>query len=323
MNRREPTDDESTQPTLAQAIDRPARHRLGVLSTEDLEALGVTRPRRLGALRRGELFALHRSVYRPTGVQLSDEAELRAACVAIGPHAVASHRCALWLWGLIEHPGLVEVTVPVAYRSQIQNLVVHRSTDLAECYRISRRGVPTTKPARALLDGAAVMPSRQLGEAVEQALLDKLVTVAGLRHILDELGRRGRRGAGPLRAYLDHRALADRRPESQLEPLMARLCRDHGVGAVEFQRTVTLDGVNYRPDFVIAAARLVIEVDGLDAHRTRDRLDSDLTRQNAFVRHGWLVLRYTSSHLRRPAKVAREIIAVAEQRCAELDGAVR
>ena len=65
-------------------------------------------------------------------------------------------------------------------------------------------------------------------------------------------------------------------------------------------------------------AKVVVEVDGLDAHSTRDALDHDLDRQNLLVRHGFLVLRYTRTHLRRPAKVADEIITVSRQRLAHL-----
>jgi len=99
---------------------------------------------------------------------------------------------------------------------------------------------------------------------------------------------------------------------------MARLCRDHGVGPVVFQGPIVLDGHRYRPDFQIPEARLVVEVDGLAAHASREALDDDLTRQNRFIRHGWLVLRYTRTHLRRPAVVARDIIDVARARRAEL-----
>jgi very-short-patch-repair endonuclease len=62
----------------------------------------------------------------------------------------------------------------------------------------------------------------------------------------------------------------------------------------------------------------VIEIDGLDAHRTRAALDHDLARQNLLVRHGYLVLRYTTTNLRRPAAVASEITAVCRRRIAEL-----
>ena len=149
--------------------------------------------------------------------------------------------------------------------------------------------------------------------------MQRLVSVRGLRVILAELGGRGRSGTGALRDHLDRRALGDRRPESVLEPLMARLLYgDLGIGTVEYQPTLSFEGVIVRPDFLVVDARVVVEVDGLDAHATRGALDSDLERQNLLIRHGLLVLRYTVTHLRRPAKVAAEIRAVCRERLAAL-----
>jgi very-short-patch-repair endonuclease len=226
----------------------------------------------------------------------------------------------LWLWGLLDRPARFELSIPSPCHSRPPNVIVHRSTDLADRYRFNRRSVLTTTPDRALLDGAAVLGRDELARAVEQAVIDRLVSVATLRTILDDLGRRGRRGAGALRSYLDRRALVDARPDSQLEPLMARLCRDHRVGRMRFQAEIILEGRRFRPDFQFPDAMVVVEVDGLDAHGSRDAFDHDLTRQNLFMRHGWLVLRYTSTHLRRPAAVAREVAEVVSQRLAERSG---
>lgn len=291
----------------SQAFDHVAQSRLSVVTARDLRQLGINDHRRESELRQGRLVPVTRGVYRPDGVRLTRAGELRAACAAAGHGAVASHRSALWLWDISDDWGVDEVTVPVGRRCTTKGLIVHRSSDLAEPYCCTRKGVPATTPARTLLDAAAVLTRHQLDQAVEQAIINRLVTVDGLRHILDELGKPGRRGAGKLRSCLDTRALGDARAESQLEPLTARLCRDHGIEGILFQESIVLDGVTYRPDFQIPAARLIIEVDGLDAHRSRDAFMHDLRRQNAFIRHGWLILRYSAADLRRPAAVAREI----------------
>lgn len=145
-----------------------------------------------------------------------------------------------------------------------------------------------------------------------------VVSVGGLRAAVARLSRRGRNGVGVLRAYLDQRALGDRRLESALEPVMARLLVDRDVGPVEFQAILRLDGRTVRVDFLLPRPRIVVEVDGLAVHGSRDALDDDLERQNLLVRHGYLVLRYTVTHLRRPAQAAREIIGAARRRIDEL-----
>ncbi len=299
-------------------IDRLARPRLGLVSRADLLRDGLTERQLEHRLADGSLTRVQQGVYLAAGVRLTLRRELLAACLAAGVEAAASHRAALWLWRLSTEVPPIEITVPHGSCPMPRGVVVHRSLERHHLHRTVCRGVPTTTPARALVDAGAVLRPWQVGAAVELALVRKLVTVAALRHALDDLGGRGRRGAGVLRAYLDDRALADARPESVLEPLMARLCRDHGVGPVLFQPTIVLEGRTLRPDFAIPDVKLVMEIDGLSVHGSREALDHDLERQNLLVRHGYLVLRYTVTHLRHPARVAREVLAVATRRRAEL-----
>lgn len=219
------------------------------------------------------------------------------------------------MWGLLDGEQPIDITAPRQRHPLPDGIVVHRPNVLRPIDVTVRQHVPITNPIRSLLDAGAEQTKRQVGECVERALVARLVRVKGLRMILVELGGRGRTGTGALRSHLDQRALGDRRPESMIEPLMARLLyADLGLGPVEYQPTLVLDGTKVRPDFLITCAMAVIEIDGLDAHTSREALDHDLARQNLLVRHGYLVLRYTTTHLRRPTKVASEIAEVCRQR---------
>ena len=247
---------------------------------------------------------------------MSVRRNLVAACLAAGGEAVASHRAALWIWQLCDESPPIEITVVDTRHPIPRKVVVHRSTDLANRHTAMRRGVPVTKPARTLLDVGCLVSESAYSEAIERALNLRLTSVAGLRAILDELGKKGRNGTGPLRKYLDARALGDARPESMIEPLMARICKDHGIGEVQYQRSIELGGRVIRPDFLIPEAMLAIEVDGLEHHRSREALDHDLTRQNLLTVNGFQVLRYTTTHLKAPSRVAAEIIRTARRRIA-------
>jgi very-short-patch-repair endonuclease len=99
---------------------------------------------------------------------------------------------------------------------------------------------------------------------------------------------------------------------------LARLCARNNVANVQYQCELVLDGRRLRPDFLIPDAKLVIEVDGLAVHGTRDALDHDLERQNLLTAHGYQVLRYTSTHLRSPDRIAAQILRTAARRRAEL-----
>ncbi len=303
-------------PTTDQLIHQVAR--LGLVTRPQLHDVGLSDEQILGRTERGSLRAVHAGVYATFGRHLGFSDRTLAACLAAGPRAVASHRTALYLWGLLDGEQPIEITAPRSSHPVPAGVIVHRPNVLRPQDVTVRREVPITNPLRTLLDAGAVLPRWAVGDCIERALAARLVTVKGLRVILAQLGGRGRSGAGALRAHLDRRALGDRRPESMIEPLMARLLYgDLGIGPVDYQPTLRLGGVVIRPDFVVREAVVAIEVDGLDAHATRGALDSDLERQNLLVRHGYLVLRYTITHLRTPAKVATEIRTVCRERIAD------
>jgi very-short-patch-repair endonuclease len=302
--------------TNDQLIHRLAR--LGLVTRPRLLEAGLSSDDIRGRLERGALRAVHPGVYATFGTSLDYRAQVLAACLAAGRGSVASHRSALWLWRLLDGEQPVEVTAPRATHPVTDAFVIHRPNELRPVDVATRRQVPVTNPMRSLLDAGAVLPRAVVAECVERALESRLVTVKGLRVILSELGGPGRAGTGALRRHLDRRALGDRRPESMIEPLMARLLyADLGIGPIEYQARLVLDGVDIRPDFLVTRAMAVVEVDGLDAHGTREALDRDLHRQNLLVRHGYLVLRYTITHLRRPGAVAREVVEVCRRRIEE------
>ena len=292
------------------------------MSIDDLDSLGISRHQRSTLVRQGMLEPVHRGVYRTLGVGHTTKTRLVSACLAAGGGAGASHRAALWIWKLCDHEPPIEITVGVErhpHRQPLGNqVIVHRSIDLAPAHLTVRRGVPVTKPARTLVDVGCVVEHEVLEEAVERALLRRLVSVAGLRAMIDEVGGCGRNGVGVLRRLLDQRALGDAKPESMLEPLMARLCARNNVAEVEYQATLTVAGHRFRPDFLIRDAKLVIETDGFEVHGTKGALHYDLERQNLLVADGWQVLRYTRTHLRSPARTAAQILQLAARRRAEL-----
>lgn len=307
-----------TRSAIGHILDACATSHLGLVTSEQLATHGVSRHQQQTLVRNGVLEPIHLGVFRTAGTIMSIRRRLIAACLAADGLVAASHRAALWLWGLSPATPPVEVTI-ITTRSPLRDqVVVHRSRDLVAGHLTVRRSVPVTTPARTLVDVGCVVPNASLVNAVERALHHRLVTVAELRAMIDEVAGRGRNGVGVLRQLLDERALGDARPESMLEPLMARICkRDIGV-EVLYQETLVVDGRILRPDFYVPSAKLVIEIDGLQVHGTRDALDDDLERQNLLVAHGFQVLRYTSTHLRQPDRTANEILRTIRRRRAAL-----
>jgi hypothetical protein len=249
-------------------------------------------------------------VFRVATAPRSWTQDLLAACLAAGPGAVASHRAAAALWQLEGiSAGWLELTVSRPRCHRLPGVIVHRSTDLDRASMILRSGVPATDPARTLVDLGAVVRPKRVGAALDSALSRRLVTLSGLRARLDGVGRRGRRGAGVLRALLDECSDAAGLAESTLETRFLRLCRDHGLPEPVPQHEVMVGGrLIGRLDFAFPAVDLAIEVDGYESHASLAAFQHDRARQNDLVAAGWTVLRFTwDDVVRRPERVTTAV----------------
>jgi len=300
-------------------LDEIGRHQHGLVTRPQLLDAGIDCSM-LDRLRAsGRLLPVQAGVYRLCGVPQRREQALLAVCLAAGEDAVVSHRAAVELWGLNEASAPVELTVPRSDCPNPRRAVLHRSTDLRPAHSIVRRGVPVTRPARTLVDYGAVVPFQLVADVTEVAIVRRLVTVSGLRAMLAEVARKGRSGCGPLRRVLDERPLGVVRSESVVESFFARLVKEFGVGAVEYQVKVVVDGQSRRLDYAIPAALLGIEIDSEEHHASMPARLADRRRTNQLATVGYQVLRYGSVELKRtPRRVIAEIRAVAAQRRALL-----
>ena len=287
-----------------------ARAQHGLVTRRQLLELGVSEAVVQRWLATGRLEVVEAGVYRLAGSPRTWEQRLMAAVLAGGPDTAGSHRAAAHLWGLLDgSPPPVEVTVHRTRLPRLRGALVHRSGDLDPGAFSRRCGIPVTNPLRTLVDLGAVLPAAAVEDALDRALVARLVTVPAVDAAMHAVARRGRPGVGVLRRVLDERALAAQRPDGLLEPRMARLLRAEGLPPARFQHEV-LDGRRLvaRVDFAYPAARVAIEVDGWESRATPAGLQHDLDRQNALVALGWTVLRFTwADVVRRPARVAATI----------------
>jgi hypothetical protein len=286
-----------------------ARAQYGLITFDQARAGGLSVRAVRHRLDSGRWDACHVGVYAVAGAPRSWEQRVLAACLAAGPGAVASHRCAAQLWGLDgADGGTIELSVARPACHRLPGVVVHRSTDLDRSPPTARRGIPVTGPARTLVDLGAVVRPWVVERALDAGVARRLVTVAGMRRELDALARKGRRGAGVLRALLDERSDAGR-IESALEAAMLRLCRDHCVPAPVCQFEVRAGGrLLGRVDFAYPHLRLALEVDGYEHHSSLAAFSRDRVRQNDLVTAGWTVLRFTWNDLsHHPERVAGSV----------------
>jgi len=220
---------------------------------------------------------------------------------------VASHCSAAALFGLRGISwGQPEITVSGTARPRLRGVAVHRSA--LSPADVGRRGpIPVTRPARTLLDLAAVEPTLVEG-ALDDALVRAITTVGSLGRLLDRAGGHGRAGSALLRDLVTDRKAGLGSTESPLEDRIVGILRQHGLEEPVRQHELVLsDGSVVRIDLAYPDTKLGIEADGRVWHSGRADFARDRRRANRLTALGWTLLRYGWADLERGRAMAEEV----------------
>jgi very-short-patch-repair endonuclease len=152
-----------------------------------------------------------------------------------------------------------------------------------------RDGLRFTVPALTALELATF----ERAEAVDVALRSRMATLAGMHEALRLTCHRAG-NAERARLLLDSRD----EPWSEAERRAHRLLRAAGIRGWKGNLSVVVAGRQYFLDIGFRRQRLAIEIDGRIHEDDPDLFESDRWRQNALVRDGWRVLRFTWAMLR-------------------------
>ena len=301
----------------ARSLEDWAEGQYALFTLDQALATGMNQTTVYRRARLGRYVLVHPRVFSFAGLPAFWERSILAACLAAGQEAVASHRSAARLWGLIDpSDDIVEITVPYAQRPRLRCVTIHRSTDLLLAQTTVRRRIPVTNPLRTMVDLAAVLPPDKVEDALDAGLRwPSLFSVAAVKATLEQLAERGRSGAGVLRKVLEEREFGDAVSDSELEKRMSKLLRQAGLPQAVFHFAVrTPAGVFLAEvDFAYPEIKLAIEVDGFDAHGTPRAMAKDFVRQNGLVPYRWHVLRFTW----RQVTDQPEVVAAAIRRTLE------
>ncbi len=296
--------DESA-PHASKVIAELAERQYGVLSAPQLYALGFSKDWVAGRVTAGWLLRLHRGVYAVGHRRLAKEGRWIAAVLACGDGAVLSHHSAAALWSIRAEAasGPVDVTLRTrAGRRRRSGIRVHRPRYLPEDELSHQSGIPSTGPARTILDLAGGLGTRALERAIDGADRLKLVTADDLIELLRR--HRGHPGAGRLRGLLARHQIGSTVTRSELEERFLRLCRRHHLPQPE----VNVPLLDYVVDFLWPEAKLVVEVDGRATHGTTRAFQADRDRDGRLAVAGYLVVRFTWWDVtRRPVVVADRV----------------
>lgn len=274
-------------------------------------SIGGLRARvRAGAWRR-----LFRGVYVDAAAWPNDAREqlilrCRGLLLILPPGSAISHRTAAALWRLAtvvdEPPEVIHVTIPRGCAPvRIHGCRAHTARASPPVVRL--RDLPVTDLARTVVDVARTEPVEAAVVAADSALAGRPnlgVELTG--ELLACNGWPGHRSAAFVVRF------ADGRSESVLESLARLLWHHGGLPAPDIQGVVKDNGrFVARVDFLWPSARLVVEVDGMGKYAEPGELAREKHRQNALVRAGYTVLRFTwADVVRRPAETVATVRAL-------------
>ena len=257
-----------------------------------------------GFRQRGEWLPMLPGVFRVVESRPSPEQRVRAASLWAGESSCVSGIAAAAWWRLIDDsPQAVQLTIPRNRGLRAQPGVQIRRRYLHPQDRVVVRGVCVAGLALTSLHAAVELGSA--GPALLDRALQKRVAFADVRAAhYRTLGSHGSQEAGQLLiAAADHAAAVSER-------IFIGLMRRAGIHGWQVNRTVTLGRLSRQVDFLFARSRIAVEIDGWAWHHTPSRFQQDRVKQNALVRSGWRVYRFTWFDLtQRPDAVVAEMRA--------------
>lgn len=272
-----------------------ATRQYGLVTRDQVLALGMT-PAAIGRrLDRGRLIAVHPAVYAVGHAALPPRGVWLAAVLACGPHAALSHGSAAALWEVSRGlPRRIHVTVPgTGGRDAPRGVRLHRYRSLDPVADVTvLEGIPVTTVERTLLDLATYRPTRVVRRAFAQADVLRLLDFAQVDRLVAAHPRR--RGTC---AYAG--IAAEHRPggglsRSDFEDLLVELCERHGLPAP----AVNADLAGLEVDISWPEVGVVAEADSYAFHRTRAAFERDRERDAILTAAGYVVHRFTERQIK-------------------------
>jgi very-short-patch-repair endonuclease len=294
------------------ALAELARQQHGVVSRRQLLDLGHARATISVWEKDGKLHRLHRGAYAVGHEALSWEGRLLAAVLANEP-AVASHKTAAWIWGLLRtRPGTFHLTAPTR-RHRKKLVLVHFARLQAEDVKTVNR-IPVTSPARTVLDLAPDESLRDLGRLLRRADDNELLDRRRFEALLSRAGGHPGRGklAAALRAYMPEQAVLRSDLEKRFRDLVL------AAGLPRPQTNVVVEG--YELDAYWEAEGFAVELDVYATHGSPTSFEEDRKREDDLLLTGIELIRVTDVRLdREPRETIARVAAHLARRRATIE----
>ncbi|HEX7244675.1 MAG TPA: type IV toxin-antitoxin system AbiEi family antitoxin domain-containing protein [Solirubrobacterales bacterium] len=287
----------------------------GVVSRQQLLALGFTKSGIDHRVRRGRLHVVAHGVYAVGWPQTTRKRGWMAAVLACGEGSLLSHWSAAALWEIGEERASgIDISVRRRCELRRPGLRVRGRPSLSPESIATIDGIPVTSVVQTLVDLATELAPRRLERAVNEADKRDLVDPDALRAALDD--HVGEPGSKPLRRLLDKRAF--RLSDSDLETLFRPIAMEAGLPLPLTKQIVN----GFEVDFVWPDLGLIVETDGLRYHRTPSTQTRDARRDRAHTLAGMTPIRFTHYEIKyEAARVKSELrqIAIYLTRASDID----
>lgn len=136
----------------------------------------------------------------------------------------------------------------------------------------------------------------QLDKAIREADYLGIANFAKVQSLLERDPRK--RGASDVRSAIETATATLGPTRSELEARFRALILDADLPAPRFNETIELDAeTTIEADAVWPEHKVIVELDGWRAHRTRARFASDRSRDRKAQLAGFVVMRYTSADI--------------------------
>jgi very-short-patch-repair endonuclease len=297
----------------------------GAVSRRQAQACGLTDAMIGHRLRTGRWRRAHPGVHTIAGSPDSWTTTLWSAYLAVGPSTHVSHETALLVHHLPDrrlprHP--VAFTVPHGSHPRVAGAVIHQIDDVLPHHtRRLPSGMLVSTPARAVVEVAATLGQRHLGDVVDEVIAAQLASMGQIETCFSEVARPGKPGMHRLAAVLDERGPGFVPHHSELERALFEALARGGLPAP--RRQAALPGRGAIEGIVDAAyddVRLVLEADGRRWHQRLRDMKHDRERDAEAARVGWLTLRFVYEQILgqsgEVAEIVRDVRATRSERVA-------
>jgi hypothetical protein len=316
----------TVSPGFDNRIGLLASRQASAFSREQVLTAGASDPMIARRLRSGRWTRAHPGVYVLTGSSPSWIQDVWCTWLAAGPRATVTHESALRLHGVERAaPRLITLTVPHGGHARVAGAIVHQIDDLAPMHTSSMNGLPVSRAARAVVEVAATVGERRLGDIVDDVLWGRRASLLQVSACLRQVARPGKPGIAKLARVLDARSDGPAPAGSDLERSMFGALAAGGLPAPA--RQTPLPGRGVAEGLVDASygdARVILEADGRRWHtRIRD-LAKDHVRDAEAARVGWQTLRFGYEQIvDEPEEVCATVADVRAVRLGLLDPRLR